>query len=222
MGTKLCKICHTEIKRNYVTHTHGVRHRYAKMLKRWLADETMSFADMSRRLQVSRERIRQLAAQFPRVPVGRQRQKIGAVKRLREKLAHAKSPISRVIRELKARGISWQPVRREDPYVYWRRMIKVGSPPTLACSAQLYGRKPTGYYYIAKAAQKTCDFYLYVGPAGVLVFPYDVRPRGQTTFMLGGKRKAKGIPGARHDWSEYLDAWHLIESRLKNNRQKSK
>jgi hypothetical protein len=59
-----------------------------------------------------------------------------------------------------------------------------------------------------------------VGPAGIVVFPPNARPRGQTTFLLGRRRKATGVPAARHDWGEYLKAWHLIEARLKSGRRK--
>lgn len=219
---KFCTVCRAEIKRNYLGHRQGVRHQYARKLLRWLADENISFADMSRRLRVSRERVRQLAALFPKSLTGRERQRRVAIRRTRETLTQGRGPISRVAREFNARGIAWHPVRRRNPYEFSERVMEIGPPPHLRCCAQRYGRKPTGYYYIAKAAKTICDFYLFVGPAGILVFPHEARPRGQTMFLLGRRRKAAGVPGARHDWGDYLNAWHLIEARLRQIQQKTK
>ena len=218
---RFCKVCRVEVKRGYLTHRHSVRHRHAKMLSRWLADESVTFAEMSRRLGVSRERVRQLAGLFPKIAKGRERQRRYAVTRSRLRLAESRGPVARVIRELEARRITWHPLPNTDSYGFSGRVIRLGQPPSVTCSVQSFGKRPTGYFNINKAAKKDCDFYLFVGPAGILVFPASARPRSQTTFMLMGQRKAKGVPGARHDWKQYLHAWHLIEERLKNNRRKS-
>ncbi|HKW89780.1 MAG TPA: hypothetical protein VJN21_13610 [Candidatus Acidoferrales bacterium] len=215
---RICKVCGAQVKRNFPTHAQGVRHRYAKTLTRWIADDTISFAEMSRRLKVSRERVRQLAEQLPKAETGRARQRKAALIRAREALLRADTPGARVVQELEERGIAWEPVQLHDSYDFSEKLIRIGSPPRLTCSLQRFGKKLEGYYNINKATSRPCDFYLFAGPAGVLIFPPEARPRGQTTFLLNEERKAKGVPRARHDWKDYLNAWHLVEDKLKTSK----
>lgn len=219
---RVCKVCGAEVKRNFPTHAQGVRHRNAKRLTRWIADESISFAEMSRRLNVSRERVRQLAEQIPKAEKGRERQRKAALRRAQAAVTRPDRPGFPIVKELEARRIAWRPFRLGNTYQFSEKLLRLGSPPRLTCSLQRYCKKLEGYYNINKATNEVCDFYLFVGPAGVLIFPHEVRPRGQTTFLLNETRKAKGVPGARHDWKNYLNAWNLIEERLKQTRGKAR
>lgn len=182
-------------------HRRGILHRKRKLLRALLADDRLTFQEISRRMGVSHERIRQVA-QMLGAKAGHARRK-EATRARRRLPAH----IKRIVRRAHEAGLEASPIYTK----YGRamsRMVSIEGRPVAV--SHLWRHRRLAAYVIRVRLWNGPRFVVFYAddlPQMLVVPAADVRP---TAVVMGRERK-NGIPESR--MLRYVDAWHLLRRR---------
>jgi Sigma-70, region 4 len=196
-------------------HQFSVYHRRHEKITRLLANESLSFAEIGRRLGISRERVRQVARQLGQAP---QRQRIE--QRIIEKRMsawHKRPDHRKLIAKCQELGYTAEPSRRDAPYGW---SFEAGVVVINGWLTHIVHVSPKGRYLVFKRSPTRVnreDFHIGISPIGFFVFPAAVWKTFPGATAFSPAPCASGQRGfthsGRHDYLSYLEAWKLLDRR---------
>lgn len=184
---------------SHSSHRRSAVHLYGPRIRILLEEDCLSFAEIGKRLRITRERVRQIARLLG-FKSGHQRQDSCRVKR---GVPAGPQHIEELQVIAKDRGLSFERIAGRNHFL--AKQVKLSGH---VCAIDFISNR-RGLVRI-NARRGDYDFFLGKTAFGWLVIPRKKMPRYRTMFVLG---RAKLKPGARvnrHDWQMYLNAWHLL------------
>jgi predicted transcriptional regulator len=200
-----CPTCQMEFA-NIWFHREGVLHRHHERIKKLLRKQCISFSEIADRVGITRERVRQIARTMGITP-GRQRMSACALTR-RDAQFHSDPKFSRLRRRTSDLNLTLEPFPSKHRWQVHRVIIN-GKPCKLT-SAKLYGNSVV---LSPKRVHPDVDFVIVsINNRTFMVFPTAQYPKKGTKFsMTLNPHSSKGITHThRHDWRDYIEAWHLL------------
>lgn len=202
--------------RAYKNHLKSKFHLNAVRATALLESNCVTFQEIGKRLNVSRERVRQWAGVLG-LRKGNDRQKICTYIRhapeRQEKAQRKADHIRPLIDKLAEQGLPGMCVGK--------RLVKCGNH-LLHYKRIGYGPFFSNGYEITTVRlarwHAPSDFGFVVGHNSKeniwLVMPVEKYPRNGTLFVMPRDKGERELPGAhqnRHDYPDYIDAWHLLK-----------
>lgn len=188
----------------YRQHRRSAIHAFGPRIRRLLEHDCVSFAEIGRRLRISRERVRQIAVRLG-VGSGRRRQQSCRIAR------HiADNPRVRELQSLARQwGLRFEAAARQTKSgMAWpAKEIRLNG---FRCRLHSCPTTPKGNVCLDPPRRTDYSFFLGKSPFGWLVIPRAQMPKKHTEFVLGRERRLPGGKKKRHDWLTFLDAWHLL------------
>ncbi len=188
------------------SHAKGVYHRYPKKVRTLLATDCPNFAEVARRLGVTRQYVSQIAAQIG-IPKGR---KTWTPEQRKAQALERNPLLAELVQEAEKHGLRPELVRAKrkrkgGPYL--RREIQIGKS---RCGIKKLFHTYRDLYYLSRPSQRHWDFVLGKLPSGWMVIPRKKFPKRSTGFIVGREKRTSGARSHRHDWPHYLNAWDLL------------
>lgn len=194
---RYCQTCQLQFKKDFSKrHTRSVFHRKAKLIRAMLERDCIPYAEIARRIGLTRERVRQMAVMMG-FAAGRLRQDICRTKRRKKAMVG-------FFLAAQQHGFPVEPINRKSAYINgklcvqrqasWHKMGK--------------GRK---YAFLNLNRPKTqfdiCGWKL---PDGrFLILPKDLVNFVQTSFNPEETKKP-GANSAAHYYRDYIEKWSLL------------
>jgi len=197
-------------RRGAYRHRRSVYHRHHRRIKDLLSKNEISYAEIGRKLGITRERVRQIAEKEG-IPSGRQRKEQCVVDRRtsawREHKGHKE-----IIAKCMELGYTVMPSRR-DAGSYWYLEANIVLINGRRVRIVYTSRTRSGYLRVRRT-EAHADFYLSISPIGFFIFPSKVWrtfPAG-TAFSSDLCTSGRGfVRSHRHDYLDYLEAWKLLK-----------
>jgi len=207
---KICE-CGEAIVNSPTSHKMGRWHSEHRRIVALLKKDCLTFTDIGGRLGVTGERVRQIALKMGASENGFARMKSCTIKRkenAKEKaLKKGSAYWQRVLPVGMTDGFVIQPVLRTSLAMAHRTLIVNG----WLCRFYRNDNPAFGYARISAATNKDkVDFIIYHPGIAWLIIPWDKRPLKGTTFSFSPDRRY-GTKSGRHDWLNYLNAWHFLK-----------
>lgn len=178
-----------------------VNHERVKAL---LAENCLTQAEIARRVGCSRERIRQLCHKYQH-ETGRQREDICRINRM-------EFPEHPFVKSVLEKGFNVTISLGERGLPLKRSIFVNGKLCRMAATHRrhLYGNR-NEYWHIRRPSVYA-DFYVWWmdDSSDCLIVPYEKAPSSQTTITVDRSLKLPGPYHIRHDWKDYLNAYHLL------------
>lgn len=190
----------------------GILHTSEKRIRILLRNPCISYAEIGRRLGVTRERIRQVhdGLFVEEVNTGRVRQHVCAVTKPKHPLP--KNCLAfRLKEKCECLGFNFQPVYCRGSLARQRIPIpNEGIVNGHLCRLQT-ARLVRGYISISRWRVKKFAFCLswFIDDGRWIIRPPDRFER--TMFVEKAFTEKPGAYSDRHDWPEYIEAWHLLK-----------
>jgi hypothetical protein len=200
-------------------HRAGVYHRHYKLIQSMLKDDSHSFTEIGNRVGVSREYIRQIAEKLGAAK-GRERQALHTTNRIWKKWAERED-----VRFLRAKGLEVRPVMSSCKYHRpLQKFLRVNGHLVKFGQSKHHRRARDRKYIVIPNRYGTVkvDFYLLKNADIWMVIPRAKYPMLGTSFSVNpdpryGTYTRLGRP-ARHDYLDYVEAWHLLKVRKRGTR----
>lgn len=203
--------CGLSLKRRGLSmHKRSIFHRQHQRIRALLNTNCLTFSEIGKRLGISYERVRQVAKLIGYTS-GNERMKVCTIARIEESGEAFSTPLIEALRERDKVTVALIPARKpsvELPMQSKNIIVNDRYNCRLLRAAERFGgtaisiRSPK---HLAAAA-----FLLFSLPDGRwMIVPRDKAPREQTMFMLNPQER-HGAHSMRHDWREYIEAWHLL------------
>lgn len=183
-------------------HTKSMIHRYGARIRRLLEHDCITFAEIGRRLRLSRERVRQIATKLG-VKTGRERRSICKLTTHHANLAELQAIAAQ-------EALTFHLVPYTDSvHAFSSHRVDIGG---LRCFVGSVSGRQGQVFSLRPPVREDYDFYLGKSLVGWLVIPKHQMPTKPTCFVLGRDKRRPGASGTRHDWNAFVDAWHLLKS----------
>lgn len=192
-----------------------------KRIHKLLEVECLTFAEIGRRVGLSRERVRQIATTV--LPVnGRERQEVCANTKALINLMRRPSRMQLFIRTIEAVGLRWEPIwaRQGVQNRYSTTQLLVEGSLVRVQSGKARGGRAGAVICPARTAS---DFTAWqIDNDRWLILPAAKVPPKQTSFVLEEpKTVRKGADSYRHDYRDYINRWDLFKSGACDTRESS-
>ncbi len=186
------------------SHAKGVYHRYSKKVRTLLATDCPNFAEVARRLGVTRQYVAQIAAQIG-IPKGR---KTWTPEQRKAQVLERNPLLAELVQEAEKHGLRPELVRaKRNVGPYLMREIQIGKS---RCGIKKMSHTYRDLYFLGRPSQRHWDFVLSKLPCGWMVIPRKKFPKRSTGFIVGREKRSSGARSHRHDWPDYLNAWDLL------------
>lgn len=200
---RYCQTCRFAVdERRFNLHTRSIVHRKAKLIRAMLERNCITHADISRRIGVTRERVRQLALQMGFAD-GRSRHAICRMERRQRTLAA-------FFVEAQKRGFQVEPFGTRNAYINGKICFQ-----RQACWHTI-GRDKYKYKYLSiHRPAGRFDICAWKLPDGrFLILPEKLVDFKQTTFNPK-ESDYQGTDTSSHYYREYIERWSLLEQPLR-------
>jgi len=206
-----CECGVTIIRPYHASHQRSVMHRHWRRLHALLSEECISYEEIGQRLGITRERVRQYHQAIAGTPgLGGQRRTVCTLRSRDQRWRE----IPDIATLLTTCPLPVVPILTSTPLGYALNTVTIMGQRCIIRHVSLTG--PEGRYMAIHRSQPQnvgADFVLYLLPndRGWLVIPRDRCPTRGTQVSLQPLTGGRGFTKhARHDWREYLNAWHLL------------
>ena len=187
-----------------IRHRSSVFHKNHRRIKRLLDSPCVSFSEVARRLPVTPERVRQIADRELKGLKGHPRQQACS---LEHRTTEISPLVKMVLDKCAERKIPSEPKMGFSRF--WSTAVLINGKEVRISSAT-----PNARGYVA-LHRTNADFLIVfiVNEKDWLIIPRAAMPTGSTTISLNPPMSTRGIsPSRRHDWRQYINAWHLLKS----------
>ena len=203
-----CPVCQVQLPTaRRVHHEKSLFHNRIPTIRRLLERPSVGFNEIGRKVGLSRERIRKLATLMGQ-PAGRKRHETARNQRLNEKLLQH-PVLGKLVNEARKHGLKVEAIQGLRMYktrvLINGRLCSVSNPEPVIKNRKLYFR-------ISGCRMKDDVKFILVHceNTGWMILPRHKAPQKSTRFVLGRDRLNPGGRNRRHDWPQYLDAWHQL------------
>lgn len=210
-------VCGAVLKRRGLKmHTLGIRHRQGRRIKALLSKTCISHREISRRCDVSFERVRQVAIKMG-FDSGLARKQSCTVHRIdKAKKSLERTGLLKDVRAIATRnGLAFETIATHKHSVQspiFRRTVLIANQIcALRTTSLSTGRNAGNVLVRPQTVAPNVDFVcLYIPGGHWMVIPVSLLPDRVTMFRMNLKIKAGS--SNRHDWRDYIEAWHLLTS----------
>lgn len=212
-----------QIKREtHAKHINSIFHLHAARIKTLLKVPCMSYAEIGRRVGISRERVSQIVKRLPNDAeiTANYKQTLCSLERSRNRVEEAKAHglLGIVVKECEARGLPYELVSRQHPmangeFYFSKRFLTINGN---RCYLSKLFKHKSGFIGLSRVgpASDDADFIIYCAEniKPWLIIPRDLAPITHSTqISLTPDPNGKGKAGDnRHDWPLYFDNWDLL------------
>lgn len=208
----ICSSCNASVAaRSMTIHKKGTFHRQNKRIRALLSKPCITQIEIAERLGVTTQRVQQIAARILQVD-GHARQRVCTLRRVSD-LNDNLLKTNRVLVALRTtcarEGLTFEAVtylKNEASVIHCRKVKVEGQTCRLTLAAS------RGRYVSFRRPSNLTDesFVLSLLPDHRwVVVPRAALPAKQTTFAPEPKPNY-GTRNTRHDWPDYINAWHLL------------
>lgn len=213
----LCSSCNVSVAaRSMTRHKAGVLHRQSKRIQALLAKPCLTLESIAKRVGVTRERVRQIS-----LMVGVQcgpRRNVCIVQRV-TKRNHGPNKqrinsglLKGVIEACDGREWRVETLPMEGGLIRTHAVRINGA----LCHLSLATTKLSGYVTLRRPRDPNVQFILYQLPDNRwMVVPIQSAPKTSTSIAPTLTERGKRVltKKCRHDWRNYIDAWHLLATK---------
>jgi hypothetical protein len=182
-------------------------HKRIPTIRRLLEQPSVGFNEIGRKVGLTRERIRQLATLMGQL-AGRKRHEVARNQRLNETLLQH-PVLGELVNEANKHGLKVEAIQARR--MYETRVLINGKRCSVSDHAPVI-RNSKVYFRVTGYRMKDDVKFILVrcGNTGWMIFPRQKAPQKTTDTVLGRDRLKPGGRNKRHDWPQYLDAWHQL------------
>jgi len=197
-SVRYCQTCRLQFNnRAFKRHTLSVVHRKAKLIRAMLERNCITHAEISRRIGLTRERVRQLALKMGFAD-GRSRHAICRVERRRKEM-------SEFFVAAQQHGFSVEPLGRKRGYINGKLCVQRN-----ACWHDMGNGKRTYTFLSIRRPLVKFDICAWKLPDGrFLILPRKLVGFAQTSFSLEESDRP-GTNSSQHYYRDYLERWSLL------------